>query len=56
MPVLLGVCLLPSHSWQAEGKDFQLQLQSFIQPAWGEGGMQEPPEFADIATQPKEVG
>lgn len=30
-PVVLGVCLLPSHSWQAGGNNLQLQLQCFIQ-------------------------
>lgn len=30
-PVVLGLGLLPSHSWQAGGKDLHLQLQSFIQ-------------------------
>lgn len=56
VPAVLGVCLLPSHRWQAGGKHPHLQLQSSIHMAWRGEGMWGLPSFAAICTQTRKRG
>lgn len=54
VPVVFGVCL-PSSLSQLAGRreEFAASVPVLHSAAWGDAGMQEPPEFADTATETK---